>query len=94
LYPNSVQERSLQKDKNFSLYPIPASKSLWFSARIPGEGRVAYTAYDLRGAALLHGEGELSAPVMIDVGQLQCGFYLLLMEFKGEREIHKFVISR
>ncbi len=94
LYPGSVQEGKAQVGNYFSLYPNPAGSTLWFSSRTPRQGIVTYRVYDLRGALLMEGNGELSAPVMFDVGSLQSGFYLLLVEYGTVRELLKFVKTR
>lgn len=92
LYPNSVPEVPGRGGEVFSLYPNPTGSTLWVSAHSP-KGRVSYVIYDLKGAVLLQGDGDLSAPLQLDVAALQSGLYLLLLDFEQEREVLKFVKS-
>ncbi|MCP4313493.1 MAG: trypsin-like peptidase domain-containing protein [Bacteroidetes bacterium] len=94
LHPGSVQENEIQRGRDFKLYPNPAGNTLWFYSRSLPEERISYMVYDLRGTLLLQGEGLLPGPVMVDVGRLRAGLYLLLLESGAKREILKFVISR
>ena len=94
LNPGSVQEERVRKGKCFSLWPNPVSSMLWFSSLSPGGGAVTYRVYDLRGALLVEGTGELPGPLGVEVDGLQSGFYLMLLESATGRDVFKFVVSR
>ena len=94
LHPSGVEEGRTQVGSQFSLWPNPAGGELWFSSRTLREGDATYRIFDLRGAIVLEENIRLPGPVQVNVGELQEGFYLLLIEYGTTKEMLKFVKSK
>jgi len=94
LYPSGVGDVSAQAGSDFSLWPNPASKELWFTSRSLREGDATYRIFDLRGALIMEEEFRLPGPVQVNLDELQEGLYLLLIEYGTAKEMLKFVKSK
>lgn len=94
LIPGSVREKRTREGSYFKLWPNPAGSILWFSSLSSSKTDVSYRVYDLRGALLMEGRGDLSSPVRVDTGRLQGGFYLIYLDNGEGKELMKFVISK
>ncbi len=94
LHPSGVGDVSTQVASDFSLWPNPASKELWFSSHSLREGDATYRIFDLRGALVMEEEVRLPGPVLVNMDELQEGLYLILIENGSAKEMLKFVKSK
>jgi len=96
--PESVSAPAMERHRNFSVYPNPASEALNISYRAENGESVVFMVYDIQGTKIFVEHFDSASGIeqikTVDVSHLTNGVYLLVFETESGRSVFKAVISR